>query len=123
MNEINPEYFGPPEKRKGSLGRKVGWVVFTLLVVAVCVAFIAPAFLDDGHHRGPGGGACKDNLRTIDGAIMQYRAGSTDYSTDPQDYVDYRLLKKWPVCPTDGDPYTIVPGNPPYARCPNGHTY
>jgi hypothetical protein len=66
-----------------------------------------------------------DNLRTIDGAIMQYRAGSTVYCLDTSAYVP-TYLKQWPVCPYDDRPYAIVvdgPGEPPHAYCPNGHTY
>ncbi len=115
-----PVYYSPPQKES-----KVWlWVtlgVVGLLIAGLLVAVVAiPVF--NSAKANAEEGECRDNLRTIDGAIMQYRAYGSGYSTNPDDYVPM-YLKEWPTCPTDGSPYIIVSGNPPYARCPNGHSY
>ena len=117
MNEFGPK------ARKDGLGTKIIWALLIVVMIAICAAIVYPA--PGGGGRNAVEGACKDNLRTIDGAIMQYRAGSNAYSVYTSDYVP-AFLKQWPACPEDGRPYVIVadgPGSPPQAYCPNGHTY
>lgn len=95
-------------------------LMVVILIIGILVAIAVPVFFSAQQNAEEG--ACKDNLRTIDGCIMQYRAGHSAYTTDPDYYVP-ELLKEWPSCPTDLDAYTITNGTPPYAVCPNGHTY
>ena len=84
------------------------WVtlgVVGLLIAGLLVAVVAiPVF--NSAKANAEEGECRDNLRTIDGAIMQYRAYGSGYSTNPDDYVPM-YLKEWPTCPTDGSPPTL----------------
>ena len=95
-------------------------LMVVILIIGILVAIAVPVFFSA--QRNAQEGACKDNLRTIDGAIMQYRAATTDYATTTSYYTTYGLLKAWPTCPAGGA-YTINAGTPPNATCSYSHTY
>ncbi|HDP70693.1 MAG TPA: type II secretion system protein [Actinobacteria bacterium] len=63
---------------------------------------------------------CQSNLRTIDGAIMQYYMHEKNYPSEISDLVP-KYLKTEPKCPSQQVEYTIDSGN--RAECPNGHAY
>ncbi len=94
-------------------------LMVVILIIGILVAIAVPVFFSAQSNAEEG--ACKDNLRTIDGCVIQYRAGADDYSLDSADYVP-ELLKDWPECPAGGT-YEVVTGTPPYAVCDLGHTY
>ncbi|MDI6689415.1 MAG: type II secretion system protein [Actinomycetota bacterium] len=103
-------------------------LMVVVLIIAILVAIAVPVFnvaRESAQKR-----TCQANLRTIDGAITTYKATEDVYPpTGPLDdqhpLITEKYLKAPPKCPKAEALYTIAPGDPPYAVCPNipPHTY
>jgi hypothetical protein len=67
--------------------------------------------------KGAGEAACFDNLRTIDGAIMQYSAANNGSYPQTIEELIPNYIRKMPVCP-EGGVYTMTTGGRvPDVRC------
>lgn len=97
-------------------------LMVVILIIGILVAIAVPVFFSA--RTSAEQGACRDNMRTIDSAIMTYNAATGAYPADITflDNTDY--LKDAPVCPAGTDPYiwNAPAGEAPYVTCPNGHT-
>ena len=67
-------------------------------------------------------GACQDNLRTMDGAIMTYSAATGGGYPRSIDQMVPQYIKAAPTCPAGGI-YSLTSTTPPRAVCSAGHTY
>jgi hypothetical protein len=69
-------------------------------------------------------GACKDNLRTIDSAIIVYEAdnGKGVYPNTMEELIP-TYIRQMPKEPTGGCYYLDMTTTPPHAVCSKGHIY
>jgi hypothetical protein len=93
-------------------------ILCIMLMAAGCGTDQAEKAKQEGLVRG----ACQDNLRTIDSAVMQYSASNMGSYPRSIDQLVPTYLREAPECMTGG-PYTLSKTTPPRAVCPNGHTY
>ncbi|MDI6900206.1 MAG: type II secretion system protein [Anaerosomatales bacterium] len=107
-------------------------LMVVVLIIGILVAIAIPVF--NAARGSAQEKSCQANLRTLDGAIEQWRA--EDVANDPDsitgaaDLGDY--IKEVPTCPEDGDAYTVeqdpdgdgvTDDDQAAFECPNGHTY
>ncbi len=117
-----PTYYQPPPKKSRV------WLWVTLSVISgLIVLFLIPVFFSSQSSH-PGSGACRDNLRTIDSAIMQYAAANGGiYPDGTSDLVGTYVRAPFPTCKSSKTPgvytYSNEGTNAMRAVCPNGHTY
>jgi hypothetical protein len=104
-----------------STGRRVAIATLVLVVMSMTAALMAGC----GERRYVGGGACQDNLRTIDGSIMTYAAANNGaYPASVEEMIP-NYLREAPECPAARKPYTLSDTTPPRSVCPHPtpHTY
>ncbi len=114
-------------KREGKLALAVGVSFLIFIAFITPYAFIKQYEDDRDHERRVALGACRDNLRTIDSAIMQYAAATNGvYPNGTSDLLGTYVRAPFPTCHSaNGLPYTYSGAgtNAMRAACPNGHTY
>ena len=94
-------------------------LMVVILIIGILVAIAVPVFFSA--RSSAEDGACQDNLRTIDGAIMTYSAATGGgYPAAVADMVP-NYLREEPECPVGGY-YTLAGAAPPRAVCPNQGT-
>lgn len=98
-------------------------LMIVILIIAIMVAIAVPVYLNSRSNAQRR--TCQANQRTVDGAVLSYRANNPDGvypdSIDDLTLAGAQVLKAIPTCPTNGA-YTWVslPGNtggPPYVSC------
>lgn len=98
-------------------------LMVVILIIGILVAIAVPVFFSA--RSSAEGGACQDNLRTIDSSIMQYSASNN--GTYPGNVASLvpSYLREAPTCKAAGAGYTFTGSNPPRAVCPHPdpHTY
>ena len=104
--------------KRDSKGFTLVELMVVLLIIGILVAIAIPIYNKTQAEAQKK--SCQANLRTIDGAIAQYRADGSDVSnlTAVEQLVP-NYLKKVPKCPTSGKEYSIVAGA---AQC-SVHSY
>ncbi len=94
-------------------------LMVVILIIGILVAIAVPVFFrarGNAENR-----SCQDNLRTIDGAIMQYDAEYNTYPTNITSLVP-SFIRNYPTCAAGGT-YSLVGTAPPRSSCSTGHTY
>jgi len=104
-------------------------LMVVVLIIGILVAIAIPVF--NAASASARKSACQANLRTLDGALEQWRAADVGNDVAALDAAAAEAaltnaadpyVKVWPACPTDGDAYTMAVGDEHFT-CPNGHTY
>jgi type IV pilus assembly protein PilA len=98
-------------------------LMVVILIIGILVAIAVPVFFSARSSAEQG--ACQDNLRTIDSAIMQYSAANNgSYPANVAALVP-NYLREAPECPAAAAAYTLSATTPPRAVCPHAtpHTY
>jgi hypothetical protein len=124
---VQPPYYPPPPKESKVWLWVTLSVVGGLMVLGLLVLFIALPVYNSAQSNAQAG-ACKDNLRTIDSAIMQYRAANNGaYPNGTSDLVGTYVRAPFPTCkssnPAGVYTYSHAGTSSMRAVCPNGHTY
>jgi type IV pilus assembly protein PilA len=100
-------------------------LMVVILIIGILVAIAVPVFF--AAQSNAQAGACKDNLRTIDSAIMQYSAANAGtYPADSAALTGTYIRAPFPTCRAAAPgTYTYTGSGTSAMRtvCPNGHTY
>lgn len=98
-------------------------LMVVLVIIGILVAIAVPIYnkTQDSAKET----ACKANLRTLDGAIAQYKLDNGGNAPGSlEDLKTGGYIKEVPKCPGKGDvgatDYSYADGT---VTCPNGHTY
>lgn len=97
-------------------------LMVVLVIIGILVAIAVPVYnkTQDSAKET----ACKANLRTLDGAIAQYKVDHNGTAPAGLDALKPDYIKEVPKCPGKGNvgatDYTYSNGE---VTCPNGHTY
>ncbi len=115
----------PPPRKKSKAWLWVSLAVVGGLIVLVLLFTIAFFAQPEKPEQN---GACLDNLRTIDSAIMQYAAATGGvYPNGTSDLLGTYVRAPFPTCkwskPAGEYTYSGAGTSSMRAVCPNGHTY
>ncbi len=100
-------------------------LMVVILIIGILVAIAVPIFFTTQNNAQKG--ACLDNLRTIDSAIMQYAAATAGvYPNGTSDLLGTYVRAPFPTCkwskPAGEYTYSGAGTNMMRTVCPNGHT-
>lgn len=96
-------------------------LMIVILIIGILVAIAVPVY--NSARSSAQRGACQDNMRTIDSAIMQYSiAKDGAWPSGMSDLVPTYLASPTPQCPIGPTDYNWdATVTPPTVTCPNGH--
>ncbi|MDI6716557.1 MAG: type II secretion system protein [Actinomycetota bacterium] len=103
-------------------------LMVVILIIGILVAIAVPVF--NSARQSAYDRTCQANLRILDGAVETWKAANPT-SPYPKNMTELEAalvpdyVKSIPVCPMDGDSYTVTgDGNTaPSITCPNEHHY
>ncbi len=94
-------------------------LMVVILIIGILVSIAIPVFFRARSNSEAA--ACENNLRTVDGSIMQYECVNLIYPSNITSMVP-SYIRNYPTCPGGGT-YSLTGTAPPRSSCSTGHTY